>query len=92
MSATRGEATVDVVVVSFNSRGHLRACVEPLAGLDDIHVIVVDNASTELVSWADEDGNASTAASVPGACACATTPFACAQRLAAVRFDTWSFR
>jgi N-acetylglucosaminyl-diphospho-decaprenol L-rhamnosyltransferase len=47
MSATRGEATVDVVVVSFNSREHLRACVEPLAGLDDIHVIVVDNASTD---------------------------------------------
>jgi N-acetylglucosaminyl-diphospho-decaprenol L-rhamnosyltransferase len=40
-------ASVDVVVVSFNSRGRLRACVEPLAGLDDIHVVVVDNASSD---------------------------------------------
>ena len=38
---------VDVVVVSYNSRTHLRACVEPLAGLDDISVIVVDNASAD---------------------------------------------
>jgi N-acetylglucosaminyl-diphospho-decaprenol L-rhamnosyltransferase len=38
---------VDVVVVSFNSRGHLRACVEPLAGAEGVHVIVVDNASTD---------------------------------------------
>ena len=47
MSDARREATVDVVVVSFNSRDHLRACVEPLAGLEDIQVIVVDNASTD---------------------------------------------
>src|SRR5438128_10471129 len=38
---------VDVVVVSYNSRYHLRACVEPLARLDDVHVIVVDNASAD---------------------------------------------
>jgi hypothetical protein len=38
---------VDVVVVSFNSRPSLRACVEPLAGLDGVRVIVVDNASTD---------------------------------------------
>jgi N-acetylglucosaminyl-diphospho-decaprenol L-rhamnosyltransferase len=40
-------ASVDVVVVSFNSRDRLRGCVEPLAGLEDIHVAVVDNASTD---------------------------------------------
>ena len=40
-------ALVDVVVVSFNSRATLRACVEPLAGLDDVNVIVVDNASPD---------------------------------------------
>lgn len=38
---------VDVVVVSFNSREHLRSCVEPLAGLPDVRVVVVDNASTD---------------------------------------------
>ncbi len=38
---------IDVVVVSYNSRGSLRACVEPLAGLDGITVIVVDNASSD---------------------------------------------
>jgi N-acetylglucosaminyl-diphospho-decaprenol L-rhamnosyltransferase len=40
-------ALVDVVVVSFNSRASLRACVEPLATLDDVNVIVVDNASPD---------------------------------------------
>jgi N-acetylglucosaminyl-diphospho-decaprenol L-rhamnosyltransferase len=55
MSEARGEAVVDVVVVSYNSRGHLRACVEPLAGLGDIRVLVVDNASPDgsLESVAD---------------------------------------
>jgi GT2 family glycosyltransferase len=38
---------VDVVVVSYNSRATLRACVEPLAGLPDISVIIVDNASVD---------------------------------------------
>jgi N-acetylglucosaminyl-diphospho-decaprenol L-rhamnosyltransferase len=38
---------VDVVVVSYNSRDRLRACVEPLAGLADVQVIVVDNASQD---------------------------------------------
>jgi GT2 family glycosyltransferase len=38
---------VDVVVVAFNSRDRLKGCVEPLAGRDDIRVIVVDNASTD---------------------------------------------
>jgi len=36
---------VDVVVVSFNSQAALRSCVEPLAGADDLNVVVVDNAS-----------------------------------------------
>ena len=38
---------VDVVVVSYNSRDRLRACVDPLLGLPDVHVIVVDNASPD---------------------------------------------
>ena len=40
-------AGVDVVVVSYNSRDTLRACVEPLAGSASVNVIVVDNASPE---------------------------------------------
>ena len=47
MNDARREATVDVVVVSFNSRDQLRASIEPLACLADIHVIVIDNASTD---------------------------------------------
>jgi GT2 family glycosyltransferase len=39
--------TVDVVVVSYNSRGTLRACVAPLAGQPGLNVIVVDNASPD---------------------------------------------
>jgi GT2 family glycosyltransferase len=38
---------VDVVVVSYNSRRSLRDCVAPLAGVDGIRVIVVDNASPD---------------------------------------------
>jgi len=38
---------IDVVIVSYNSRDGLRACVEPLAELDDVSVIVVDNASAD---------------------------------------------
>lgn len=36
---------VDIVVVSYNSRDALRGCVEPLLGMADVTVIVVDNAS-----------------------------------------------
>lgn len=43
----RRVALVDVVVVSYNSRAHLRACVEPLATADDLAVVVADNASTD---------------------------------------------
>ena len=35
------------MVVSYNSRDRLRACVEPLAGVADVQVIVVDNASQD---------------------------------------------
>jgi N-acetylglucosaminyl-diphospho-decaprenol L-rhamnosyltransferase len=46
---------VDVVVVSYNSREHLRACVAPLSRLPDVHVVVVDSASVDdsLESVAD---------------------------------------
>jgi GT2 family glycosyltransferase len=39
--------SIDVVVVSYNSRAKLRACLEPLAGADGVNVIVVDNASND---------------------------------------------
>lgn len=38
---------IDIVVVSFNSRESLRACVGPLSGRNEFHVIIVDNASTD---------------------------------------------
>jgi N-acetylglucosaminyl-diphospho-decaprenol L-rhamnosyltransferase len=38
---------IDVVVVSYNSRDTLRACVEPLVGLPGVTVTVVDNASPD---------------------------------------------
>jgi GT2 family glycosyltransferase len=38
---------VDVVVVSFNSRAELPRCVAPLTGHSDVHVTVVDNASSD---------------------------------------------
>src|SRR2546423_12769580 len=38
---------VNVVIVSYNSRAHLRACVEPLLSHDAIEVTVVDNASDD---------------------------------------------
>jgi GT2 family glycosyltransferase len=37
----------DVVVVSYNSRDELRECIEPLARDSSLHVIVVDNASSD---------------------------------------------
>jgi GT2 family glycosyltransferase len=40
-------AAVDVVVVSYNSRGELRGSVEPLTRLEDVNVVVVDNASAD---------------------------------------------
>ncbi len=38
---------IDVVVVSHNSIASLRRCVEPLASLPDVDVVVVDNASSD---------------------------------------------
>jgi GT2 family glycosyltransferase len=38
---------VDVVVVSYNSRERLRACLQPLLGLAGVRAIVVDNASPD---------------------------------------------
>jgi len=38
---------VDVVVVSFNSEGTLRACLEPLVGLAGVTVILVDSDSQD---------------------------------------------
>jgi N-acetylglucosaminyl-diphospho-decaprenol L-rhamnosyltransferase len=38
---------VDVVVVSYNSADHLRECVEPLARVDGVNVVVVDSASSD---------------------------------------------
>jgi N-acetylglucosaminyl-diphospho-decaprenol L-rhamnosyltransferase len=40
-------SSVDVVVVSYNSRAHLRRCVAPLAGCNGVRPIVVDNASPD---------------------------------------------
>lgn len=48
-------SSVDVVVVSYNSRDELRGCVEPLSALAGVTVVVADNASTDgsLESIAD---------------------------------------
>src|SRR5262245_54245443 len=40
-------ARADVVVVSYNSRNRLRACIEPIVSSPKLDVIVVDNASTD---------------------------------------------
>lgn len=42
-----GHHAVDIVVVTYNSRDDIRAAVEPLAAVDDFHVIVVDSASSD---------------------------------------------
>ena len=55
-SVSPGEpATVDVVVVAYNSSATLRACVEPLSRLDWVNVIVVDNACPEDSTRVVED-------------------------------------
>jgi N-acetylglucosaminyl-diphospho-decaprenol L-rhamnosyltransferase len=46
-SNTEDRPPVDVVVVAYRSRDHLRGAVEPLVGLDGVTVIVVDNASPD---------------------------------------------
>jgi hypothetical protein len=42
-----GRATVDVVIVAYNSRDTLRGCVERLVGVPWVRTIVVDNASPD---------------------------------------------
>jgi GT2 family glycosyltransferase len=42
-----GVRSVDVVIVSYNSRDRLRGCVEPLSEASGVRTIVVDNASPE---------------------------------------------
>ncbi len=44
---TASTPRVDVVVVSYNSRDRLRACVEPLLDRPAVRAIVVDNASPD---------------------------------------------
>jgi N-acetylglucosaminyl-diphospho-decaprenol L-rhamnosyltransferase len=46
---------VDVVIVSYNSQNYLRACVEPLNSFADLHVIVVDSASSDRTLETVED-------------------------------------
>ena len=48
---------LDIVVVSYNSRDHLRSCVEAAAVLPEANVVVVDNAS--------QDGSLETLAGLP---------------------------
>jgi N-acetylglucosaminyl-diphospho-decaprenol L-rhamnosyltransferase len=48
-------ATVDVVIVAYNSRDTLRVCVEPLAYLPWVDVTVVDNACPEDSARVVED-------------------------------------
>ena len=45
--AGSGDPIVDAVVVSYNSRDHLRASVGALTGLDRVRTIVVDNDSVD---------------------------------------------
>jgi N-acetylglucosaminyl-diphospho-decaprenol L-rhamnosyltransferase len=52
---SRPTATVDVVVVAYNSRDTLRSCVEPLVRLPWASVTVVDNACPEHSSEAVAD-------------------------------------
>ncbi|HEY7266601.1 MAG TPA: glycosyltransferase family 2 protein [Solirubrobacterales bacterium] len=47
--------TVDAVIVAYNSRDVLHACVEPLAELPWVSVTVVDNASPDDSAGAVED-------------------------------------
>jgi N-acetylglucosaminyl-diphospho-decaprenol L-rhamnosyltransferase len=56
-ASLRAVSTIDVVVVSYNSRDTLRRCVEPLCRAEDVEVIVVDNASA--------DGSLSSVADLP---------------------------
>jgi N-acetylglucosaminyl-diphospho-decaprenol L-rhamnosyltransferase len=43
----REMTAIDAVIVSYNSRDTLRACVEPLLRIPEVSVTVVDNASSD---------------------------------------------
>jgi N-acetylglucosaminyl-diphospho-decaprenol L-rhamnosyltransferase len=43
----RVPSSVDVVVVTYNSGRHVRACLESLAGMPWVRIVVVDNASAD---------------------------------------------
>jgi N-acetylglucosaminyl-diphospho-decaprenol L-rhamnosyltransferase len=47
--------SIDAVVVAYNSRATLRACVKPLVDTDGVHVTVVDNASPDDSAAAIDD-------------------------------------
>ena len=47
LSAGTDARVVDAVIVSYNSRDTLRACVEPLSGMSGVAVTVVDNDSPD---------------------------------------------
>jgi len=49
------ETRVDAVIVAYNGRDTLRACVEPLAAMPFVSVVVVDNASPHDPIGAIED-------------------------------------
>jgi N-acetylglucosaminyl-diphospho-decaprenol L-rhamnosyltransferase len=57
VTSSAPEPRVDVVVVSYQSRERLRDCIEPLVREPEIHVVVVDNASS--------DGSADSVADLP---------------------------
>ena len=40
-------AVIDAVIVSYNSARTLRCCVESLVAVDEVRVLVVDNASQD---------------------------------------------
>jgi N-acetylglucosaminyl-diphospho-decaprenol L-rhamnosyltransferase len=46
-AAPGGPATVDIVIVAYNSRDTLRVCIEPLVRLPWVNITVVDNACPE---------------------------------------------
>lgn len=48
-------SAVDVVIVSYNSRERIRACVEPLSNAPDVAIVVVDNASADKTLDAVDD-------------------------------------
>lgn len=82
--ATRSTTAVDAVVVAYNSARTLRGCLEPLAAMDQVRTIVVDNASPDASAAVAEDlgveviraaGNDGFAAGCNIGAAAGTSPF-----------------